>query len=462
MAPPHKSAHLSRAFTTLLCGLGCGGPSSTGFGQDTAAEAIFDDDPACQQGPDGTRLATLQAAVDQAPVGATVQACGGEHRGPLVVRRDVVVVGPATLIGGPGPAVHVIDGSLTLRDLDITGGTGAIEPRLSGDTHGGAIAAWEATSLELERVRVQGGQADWGGSISGPRQGPLTVRDSTIQGGVAAKVAGCVWMRWGAVEDTVVEGCSADYGGALAVRGTAAWSGVTTLGNTRIENSAARVQGGGLLVSGPGTTQGGVVVGNESQQGGGILVSDATGVLQDTVVEGNVSTVGGGGVLVRQSQAVLRWLEVRGNTVTGEGLPDDRGVGGGVWVTGDATTSLVLEDTVVEDNTAAWGGGVIVAGTETSGPTLTLVGGRLGAHTAREGGGAAVSQATLVLDGTVVEDNLATEAASGGAAVAGGLLRARGLWQRNTPADVDTAAGPGTIGSEAWTVCDDDGCRPEY
>lgn len=445
----------------LSCAVACGETAAVPPLPPVAEAPEADVTLACL-GADQAGSATLQAALDAAPAGTTVVACDlpDGHPGPLVIRRDVTLVGPATVHGGPGPAVHVLSGHVRLVGLTLRGGTGAVEPRLDGDTHGGVVAAWEADALIIEDSVLSGGTADWGGCVSGPRQGPLSMHDTTVSDCAATKVGGGVWIRQGGLADSTVTASSAPYGGGVAVRSLEAAGGGVALPGSVIRGNRASVQGGGLLVTGPATVTGGRVERNESEQGGGVLFSDATGGWVDGTAAENTATVGGGGVFVRGGQVRLSGVNLQNNRSTGAALPDGRGVGGGLWLSGDTDTQATLDDCVIEDNEAAWGGGLLAAGAglAEAGPLLTLVGGSVAANTAVEGGGAAATGARLQVDAIVFSGN--TASSGGGAWLSSATLTAAdSAWSDNTPDDIRTPAGSFDGTARGLLTCDDTGCR---
>ena len=420
--------------------------------------------PACQRDASGIHHPTLQAALDAAEPGSVVQACDRTegHRGPLILRQDVTLVGPALIQGGPGPAVHVVSGHARIRDMTLDGGLGAIEPRLDGDTFGGVVAAWEADSLELQDTTVRAGAADWGGCIAGPRTGPLVLRRVTLSACTARKLGGAIWIRSGTIEDSVVETSHAPYGGGVAVRSVSPADGGVYLTGTVIQANHADVQGGGLLITGPAMVTGGTVQGNTSEQGAGVLLSEATGGWRDGLASTNVAAVGGGGMFITGGTPSLHQISLVRNTASGDALPDGRGVGGGLWVAGDATTAVLLDDVTLDGNQAAWGGGLMVAGAADwpSGPTVSIERGVLRDHTATDGGAAAVVGARLSLEQTDVTDNTGTS--GGGVLLATGRLDARGgRWSGNDAVDIETEAG--TFGGPGDTrlSCDASGCTEE-
>ena len=438
------------AIASILALAACS-PTPSIPGKSVADDAPTDQ-PGCQLDQDGQYYVVLQELLDVVDAGATVAVCE-EVRGPLVVRQDVTLVGPATLTGGPGPAVHVAGGHLVLRDLELVGGTGSPEARLDGDTHGGVVAAWDADALTLDGVVVRDGQADWGGCISGPRSGPLVIEDSVVEDCIARKLAGAVWVRRGVLADSIVRRGQAPYGGGVAVRSLSETDSVGLPG-TLIEDCDGEVQGGGLLLTGPGEVWDGTFSGNRSQQGAGVLTSGATGSLRDMVLSDNTAEVGGGGLFVSGGRLTVTDLFIEANRVTGEGLPDGRGVGGGVWMGGAAGDLLVLLDVDIYANMAGWGAGLMAAGPTDGGelPVVSMIGGTL--SEGAWGDGAAVVSAELRLDEVVVAAN-----SGAGVSVEGGLLWATGgRWLDNPRGDILTAAGGHDGPGLDWLRCDDEGC----
>lgn len=395
----------------------------------------------------------LQRVVDDAPDGATIPLCPGTYFGPLVIRRDLHLVGPATLVGGAGPAVHILSGHVWLDHLTLSGGSGAPELRLDGDHHGGVVAAWDAQSLTITDSTVADGTSDWGGCISGPRAGPLVLRRTEVAACTANKVAGAVWMRHGVLEDSRIADSVAPYGGGLAVRSVSAEDGDVTLVNTVVEGNLGTVQGGGLHLTGPAWVEGGWFTGNHSAQGGGGHLPESTGGLRDVLLTENTAGVGGAGLQVSGGSASLVRVELRENVATGDDLADGRGVGGGIWYAGVSGGGLWTEDVVLADNVAAWGGGVMVAATaDLPLPRWVAHGGDVVGHS---GGALALVSAEMELWDVHVAHS-----------EGGGLLLDRGTawlsggaWQDNTPADVLTPAGEAQADGRSL-VCTESGCVP--
>ncbi|MBO83892.1 MAG: hypothetical protein CL927_00920 [Deltaproteobacteria bacterium] len=419
-------------------------------------------EPPCQRDAEGRYHPSLQSVLDAAEPGGTVFACDRSegHPGPLVLRQDVSLVGPATVRGAAGPAIHVVGGRATLVAMTLVGGTGAVEPRLDGDTFGGVVAAWEADALAIRHSTIRDGEADWGGCIAGPRRGPLHLHDTDVSNCTARKVGGAIWIRAGTLEDSLVRDSLAPFGGGVAVRSVDVTDGDVHLPGTEVVANHGSVQGGGMLITGPARVIGGTVRDNTSEQGAGVMIAEATGGWLHGTAIGNVASVGGGGVFISGGSATLRGVSIVENTTSGDALPDGRGVGGGIWVAGDSTTTAVLFDVTLEGNEASWGGGLMAAGSATwsDGPQVDMHGGMLHTHTAEDGAGAAVVGARLLLDHTTVTDNAAT---TGGGVI---LERSRldvfgGTWSGNSPTDITSEAGTYDGPIEGELICDPSGCN---
>lgn len=87
---------------------------------------------------------SLQAALDAAPAGSVLHLRPGLYAGPLLVRRPVTLIGPATIVGGTDrPAITITASKVNLADITVMGGeTGIFVTR--------------ASSVRLENVRVVG------------------------------------------------------------------------------------------------------------------------------------------------------------------------------------------------------------------------------------------------------------------------------------------------------------------
>ena len=87
---------------------------------------------------------SMQAALNAAPAGSVLHLRPGLYVGPVIVRRPVTLIGPATIVGGTDrPAITITASKVNLADITVMGGeTGIFVTR--------------ASSVRLENVRVMG------------------------------------------------------------------------------------------------------------------------------------------------------------------------------------------------------------------------------------------------------------------------------------------------------------------
>jgi hypothetical protein len=363
---------------------------------------------------------TIQAAIDAAPDGAVVQIAPGTYRERLEIRER----GPAlALRGDPNdPAQVVVDAggnrvALTVMDvgdnvliegITFTGGTGI-------DGHGGGLyMARGAASFRRCVFRDNNASTDGGGAFvidsaghfeecefrdnSAEHGGGLILhqRSTTVfdrcrflgnratKPGVAG-VGGGFWVTNSSPTflDCLVQGNHATGAGGGGVILSADWDEPerTTLlrGCTFTENSVDELagslrQGGGLHVEDNVRVKivDGLFRGNAAAGGGGIANYRAALELDKTVIEDNQALAmggdsHGGGLFVQsvnasppeRRAATLRLTDsmVRRNTAS---------IGGGIFSQGDfvgggGRSSIVVERSVIADNTATSQGGGIQA-----------------------------------------------------------------------------------------------------
>jgi nitrous oxidase accessory protein NosD len=87
---------------------------------------------------------SVQAALNAAPAGSVLHLRPGLYAGPLLIRRPVTLIGPATIVYGTDlPAITITANKVNLADITVMGGeTGIFVTR--------------ASSVRLENVRVVG------------------------------------------------------------------------------------------------------------------------------------------------------------------------------------------------------------------------------------------------------------------------------------------------------------------
>ncbi|MEQ1507790.1 MAG: MopE-related protein, partial [Myxococcota bacterium] len=286
-----------------------------------------DCDPATLDGPavvGSTVYASVQAAVDAAPVDGTITVCPGFHAGVTIVTPGLAVSGtgdPALTTvsgGGTGPAFTIAAPGVTISRLTVAGGTGvarAEAPGLPEGTYGGGVYAMDATdTVTLSNLIVQGNTADHGAGIAGPLVGALAMSGVVVRQNTATGRGGGLLVPSAA---TVTAGSftqnAADEGGGIAVLTGGVLDLADQVGVTA--NIAAR-GGGGSLGAGASWTGGGITENVADEAGGGLW--SLGGAASDVVLRLNTSLVGGnyGGY------GVLARAEVSDGKAEG---------GGGVW-----------------------------------------------------------------------------------------------------------------------------------
>ncbi len=397
---------------------------------------------------------TLQYTVDQSGAGDTIRIAGGVYSG--VVNRSggnqmaripisVTVAGgydPLNFDGAPNPINNPVVFSLlnagrglviaagatvTVRDLSMTGGNGALG---GGDGSGGAILVTNA-ALTLNNVVLNNHTATYGGALavaggSVTLNGvTVTTNQSTLDGGalyVSGPAAGSAVQMDAA---TLLEMNNAGgNGGAIALA-----NGTVTINGAPIRNNAAAQTGGAIYVAaGTATLNGVSVTGNRAGSDGGAaaLSGGQLYVNGSSLITLNTAPSGRGSAFFANNAQI----SLSASTVTGQ---SGQGNGGVVYLqastfnltnnsvfaqnstTGDGTIFAESNSTLLFDGASAEGnsarrGGLLRA----DGGQITVRDSQIVDNTAGEDGGAlALSAATLIIDNSTWTTNVA--GGSGGA-----------------------------------------------
>jgi hypothetical protein len=335
-------------------------------------------------------LATLQAAVDTAHDGDTIHIGSGTFAGGVTIDKSVALVGKganASIVSGGGPVLTIFREqapatlSVSIRGLTITGGVNDSKPDPQV-TFGGGI--WIPTS-QLSEPPFNGTGAT------------VTIDDSVITGNtVTSRVANPPGPFCGPHPCGFNSGGGIDNGGVLTITDTRITD--NTAGSTSsFASLASGVSAGGITSRFPATLvlKRSIVSGNravvslpngdEAATGG--IGSLGALLIEDSVVSDNSAQLSGsfpgaeeraalaGGINVGECcgvshVATIRNTLVRGNRAVAEvGSPETLSIafGGGVF----ASAPLLLERTIVTDNlarsvsagdAAADGGGVEIDG----------------------------------------------------------------------------------------------------
>ncbi len=268
---------------------------------------------------------TIQAAIDAAPDGSTVQVAAGTYQEQLTfaaITRSLVVRGnpddPASVVVngavGPRSTVHVVDtgASVVIEGFTFTGGKGF-------DGYGGGL--FFANSQAVVRHVV------------------LTGNHAPLDGGGAF-----ILSAGGLFEDVTFQNNSAGrFGGGILVLGSNGVPSTTVFDRCRFLDNEA------------GTDDRG------NGWGGGMYVSDSSPTFVGCLIEGNLSRFAAGGVCVlghrnaAPSLATFRDTLITDNTTE----PHDangEAQGGGMHI--ESNVVATLERVVVRGNLASAGGGL--------------------------------------------------------------------------------------------------------
>lgn len=303
-----------------------------------------------------------QALIDANGVaGADTVTFDAALSGTITLTSGHLVISDSVDIQGPGAASLSVNGNNASRVFYLYNSASTIDVTISGLTMTGGSASIGAglinfdENLTLDSVVISGNTATSNGGglwIDGFNQ-TTVVRNSRITGNTAGDDGGGVY-----VEDT---------GGPMLFE------------NTEFSGNQAAGQGGAVYLYDPDdpiTFDRCTISGNTATvSGGGVYLysfDDGALTLRDTTVSGNSSSgVGGGLALYDPDNGLqLEAVTVSGNTTTG-------GNGGGIWLYSLYAPASVARSTIA-GNSAGTG----------------------------SGGGVHVVNGTLVVDGSLVADNV--------------------------------------------------------
>ncbi len=259
---------------------------------------------------------TLQAAIDGATSGDTIEIA------PAICAENIVIG----------------------KDLTITGG-GAGSTILDGGFVGPVVTIDPGATVTIVGVTIRSGSSTNGGGVV--NHGTLTIASSTVSQNAASEDGAAIYNN----------------GGSL------------TLTRTLVADNVAQRSGGGIHsigATGNVTLTDSEVAGNVAVQehGGGLYVSDGTAILSNSTVNANTAGNDGGGVYaVGTGSLSLTNVTISGN----DGGPDGLGQGGGIFV---RNPTLALTNATIFDNDAFRGGGLWSQGGITSLFATILTGNR--------------------------------------------------------------------------------------
>jgi hypothetical protein len=166
---------------------------------------------------------SVQAALDAAPAGSVLHLRPGLYVGPVVVRRPVTLIGPATVVGGTDrPTITIRASKVNLADINVMGGetgifiTRASSVRLENVRVVGALRRGidiSQASVQLHRCQVSAlvSPFAWGiGVVNSMGRAPTTIEGCSITGGQEGIVshASTVFIRDNDVRSTTLRAIS--------------------------------------------------------------------------------------------------------------------------------------------------------------------------------------------------------------------------------------------------------------
>lgn len=304
--------------------------------------------------------------------------------GPHVVDFSAISGQTITLAGD----LPLISEDLSLQGSQIT---------LAGDGQYRCLGADNA-SLEISDATITGCVGTDANSLAGSAPNPSASTPSGAPPSDPYQAGGGVFV----------------YGGDLAL------SAVTITGNTAVTSGGANdgegYGGGAAVVYGSVSIAAGTTIsGNTSVYGGGLAHIGSELTIEDSSVSDNVALGGGGGVI--RGGGIVRGSDTRGggysqsNTIersiiSGNAAADEAG---GLSMTG----TIRITDTEISNNSAAYGGGVVLSGgpySQSGGETLTIRGSTISGNIADyAGGGSIYAKYGMTMENTTVSGNSALE-----------------------------------------------------
>ena len=263
-------------------------------------------------------------------------------------------------------------GAISVKKKITVKGAGST-PTLDADTRSRIFTVENGGKLTLENLTLKKGKADgtqdadkWGGGI-------------LVKEGCKAKLKNCT-----------VKKCQADEnGGAIYSEGELTLDG-SIIGGASVSDANKAKNGGGIFLTGSDATctmTGGKISYNEARRTDGERPE-------------------GGGICIEQSASfTMKSGEISNNkSENSNGTP---AYGGGVYVngqTGGTSGSFTLENGTIKNNTAYFGGGVVL----NNGGIFNMKGGTIeGNHATNEGGGVGV-QGIMKMTGGTISGNTAS------------------------------------------------------
>lgn len=347
---------------------------------------------------------------------------------------------------GLGGAIHgEVGGSIEIVGSTLSNNSAAVQ--------GGAVRVVNGAALSIEGSTISDNSSETGGGVV-IGSGTISLSETTFVRNTGTAGAGGLWIGLdGVLTAENVDFIDNDGGGHS---GAALFNGIThDFVGGRVEGNSADFAGGFNAVVGATTVEGMLFTGNEARTGsGGGLVTQLDATLEVTRSDfvQNTSAVAGAGLWIIGGAATLDRVIVSGNTATGNG--------GGL--TAGSPVSTTVTESTIDGNVSGGRGGGINSGTG----QLIIINTTISGNQAAFGGGVATTGPVLVTNATVYGNSGTGEggglhAGSPAASSAEYTLR-NTLLAANTDAggaaNCTIASGGGTFVSEDGNLSDDDTC----
>ncbi|RFN57678.1 T9SS type A sorting domain-containing protein [Marixanthomonas ophiurae] len=337
---------------------------------------------------DGTTLDGNTASGNMADEGG-----GGiyNNEGTLNVQGATITGNIADGTSGSGGGILNNLGTLTVSSSTISGNTAV---RAGGGIEENSVAG---NTVTLNNVDLDGNVADSnpgnGGAlhISGP--GNVDITDGSVTNNTASREGGGLWNSVGTmtidgvlIDGNTAEGNEAHDGGAGVFNNGGT---LTIINETEITNNLAT-----------GT----------SASGGGILSTDGSVNITESILDSNSANRAGGAIEIIDGNLIIDDSELTANDVNGGAGTANPGNGGAIHVTGMSGIINIDESDILNNEAANEGGGLW----NQSGTAMNVNTSTVASNSAPDGGGIYNNGGMLEFRASTLSNNSATANSGGG------------------------------------------------
>lgn len=321
-----------------------------------------------------------------------------------------------------GGNATINDGFVQLNNATMAGGIGVYESNLT--IYGGNIT--NNTAIGVDNSSGGGVLLVYGGNIT-INGGNIEDNYAVYGGGLFVLDNGTVLMNGGNVINN-----SAEYGGGAYIEDSN-----LTLNDGNIAKNSALDGAGVYMDDGFGFMYGGNIENNYGFHGSGMFISDSGHVIMDGGNIAGNNAMNGGGVAVNNSVFVMKNGSIQDN-VAYTGSEEDDSYGGGLFASNDGF--IVILDGNITNNTAIYGGGVLVDGS-----SFAMKGGNIDGNAATYAGGIGIANdSNAGIENGSVQNNFAFY--GGGVAISEANFSMTGGYIKNNNASGEhTSSGGGVL-----------------